>query len=97
MDRPQCAPRTPHGNRRREESDGSDPEEFIQELLRHPPAPKSWPLRGIQKTNYGDPTAKSELEDLRLGFRLHRQRTAQPKLACPAGQPQFSGIRGFLG
>jgi hypothetical protein len=43
-------------------------------------------------------TAKVELEDLRLGyFRLHRQRTAQPKLACLAGSPQFCGIRGFLG
>jgi hypothetical protein len=54
--------------------------------------------RGKQKTNCGDPTAKVELNDLRLGyFRLHRQRTAQPKLACPGDQPQFSGIRRFLG
>jgi len=68
-------------------------------VLRYLPAPKSWPpLRGKQKTTCGDLTAKIELEDLRLGyFRLHRQRTAQPKLACPAGSPQLCGIRRFPG
>jgi hypothetical protein len=38
--------------------------------------------------------SSSEVEELRPGcFRFHCQRSAPPKLACPAGRPQFAGIR----